>query len=202
MAELCAPGTASDTLRRIAAVESSFNPYAIGVVGGRLARQPKTRAEALATANMLAQGGYDYSVGIIQINQKHFGRFGLTADAAFDPCVNLRVGSTLFQDCFRRAGGSPNPLGDALSCYYSGNFTTGYREGYVSRVLGAQAPALDDVRPIALVAGRAKKRARRDGTPVAPSDSPFVSPPMVARKTIAAGDASSPAKGQASALLF
>jgi type IV secretion system protein VirB1 len=28
----------------------------------------------------------------------------------------------------------------ALSCYYSGNFESGFRDGYVDRVLGAAAP--------------------------------------------------------------
>jgi type IV secretion system protein VirB1 len=137
MAELCAPGIGTETLRRIASVESSFNPYAIGVVGGRLERQPKNAPEALATVSMLESQGYDYSLGVIQVNQKNFARYGLTPEQAFDPCSNLRVGGLIFKDCLKRAGGTDHSLGDALSCYYSGNFTTGYRLGYVARVLNA-----------------------------------------------------------------
>ena len=54
----CAVEMAPSILERIVSVESSFNPWAIGVVGGRLARQPVSRMEAVATANIYtAQGG-------------------------------------------------------------------------------------------------------------------------------------------------
>ena len=39
-----------DIMHHVVRVESSGNPYAIGVVGGRLQRQPKNLAEAVATA--------------------------------------------------------------------------------------------------------------------------------------------------------
>ena len=42
-------------MEHVVKVESSFNPYAIGVVGGRLARQPRSLAEALSTARMLEE---------------------------------------------------------------------------------------------------------------------------------------------------
>lgn len=139
LAELCAPNIGPGTLERIAAVESSFNPYAIGVVRGRLQRQPRNHAEAVATARSLEDEGYDYSAGLVQINRSNFGRFGLTHESVFDPCINLRVGASIFHDCFKRAGSSPTQIGDALSCYYSGNFKTGYRHGYVDKVLKAGA---------------------------------------------------------------
>lgn len=45
----CVPVAYQERMARIVAVESSRNPYAIGVVGGRLERQPKTAGEAVAT---------------------------------------------------------------------------------------------------------------------------------------------------------
>jgi hypothetical protein len=42
-----------DVMQHVVHVESSYNPYAIGVVGGKLARQPRNLAEALATVRML-----------------------------------------------------------------------------------------------------------------------------------------------------
>ena len=39
-------------------VESTFNPHAIGVVGGSLERQPRSRDEALATARALQSSGW------------------------------------------------------------------------------------------------------------------------------------------------
>jgi type IV secretion system protein VirB1 len=62
LALACAPQVHPDTARAIASVESSFNPYAIGVVGGALHRQPRTRAEALATIKALHADGWNYSV--------------------------------------------------------------------------------------------------------------------------------------------
>ena len=50
LALACAPQVHADTARALVSVESAFNPWAIGVVGGALVRQPRDRAEALATA--------------------------------------------------------------------------------------------------------------------------------------------------------
>lgn len=177
MAELCAPDVRTETLRRIASIESSFNPYAIGVVGGRLERQPKDAPEALATARMLESQGYDYSLGLIQINRKNFARYGLTPESAFDPCANLRVGGLIFQDCLKRAGATDRALGDALSCYYSGNFTAGYRLGYVAKVLkadGASGP-ISTAGAIPLTGkSAASKRPRHRKAQLKPSDPLFV----------------------------
>lgn len=42
-----------DTMRRIVHVESSYNPYAIGVVGGRLERQPRDKGRAEIRSNLI-----------------------------------------------------------------------------------------------------------------------------------------------------
>lgn len=44
-----------DIMQHVVRVESSGNPYAIGIVGARLQRQPKNLTEAVATAKMLEQ---------------------------------------------------------------------------------------------------------------------------------------------------
>src|SRR3989339_1535530 len=56
-------------MQRVVAVESSYNPFAIGVVGGRLARQPRSLDEAVATARMLEAKGRNFSVGLAQVNR-------------------------------------------------------------------------------------------------------------------------------------
>ena len=58
-----------DVMHHVVRVESSGNPYAIGVVGGRLQRQPKNLAEAVATAKMLEQKGFNFSLGLAQVNR-------------------------------------------------------------------------------------------------------------------------------------
>ena len=140
LALACAPLVHPATVRALVSVESSFNPHAIGVVGGSLDRQPRNRTEAQATARHLRINGWNFSVGLAQINQSNFERFGLTADTAFDPCENLRAMQAVLVECFGRASrGAPSQtaLGQALSCYYSGNAVTGFRDGYVRRVARA-----------------------------------------------------------------
>ncbi|MFL6593483.1 MAG: lytic transglycosylase domain-containing protein [Luteimonas sp.] len=122
-------------MRHVVDVESAFNPYAIGVVGARLARQPRTLPEAIATARMLADRGYNFSLGLGQVNRYNLARYGLSTYAlAFDPCANLRAGSRILAECYGRSG---SDWGKAFSCYYSGNFTTGFRDGYVQKVFAS-----------------------------------------------------------------
>lgn len=121
-------------------VESSFNPYAIGVVNGSLARQPRNQAEAVATVEALEAGGWNYSVGLAQINKLNFARYGLTRETAFEPCNNLRAMQGILGKCFARASKraeTQDALRKAFSCYYSGNFQTGFDHGYVGKVLSA-----------------------------------------------------------------
>lgn len=142
LALACAPAVHIDTARALVDVESAFNPWAIGVVGGVLDRQPRHRAEALATARVLRTKGWDFSVGLGQINVRNLGRLGLTLNAAFEPCANLAAMQALLIECFDRAplqsaGADQRQLRQALSCYYSGNFSTGFRHGYVLKVVHA-----------------------------------------------------------------
>ena len=134
----CAPQVDITTAHALVAAESSFNAHAIGVVAGSLQRQPRNLAEALATTKRLRIGGWNYSVGLAQINVRNFERLGLTAQSAFDPCANLAAMEVVLTDCYDRAmqqGTDPQcSLRRALSCYYSGNFVTGFEHGYVSRV--------------------------------------------------------------------
>ncbi|HEU4459986.1 MAG TPA: lytic transglycosylase domain-containing protein [Methylibium sp.] len=144
---ICAPLVNVQTAQALAMVESGLNAHAIGVVGGGLLRQPKSRVEAVATARALHAEGWNFSVGLTQINVRNFERLGLSIDSAFDPCVNLRAMQTVLGDCVTRASSRVGPaqpatqlaLRQGLSCYYSGNFATGFKHGYVQRVLAAAA---------------------------------------------------------------
>lgn len=149
----CAPQVAPSTAQALIATESAGKPWAIGVVGGRLDRQPRTRAEALATARALDASGWNYSVGLGQINARNFQRLGLTLDTAFEPCTNLTAMQAVLTECMERAHTTLSrpinmtahadqaSLRKTLSCYYSGNFVTGFEHGYVRRVVAAaQAP--------------------------------------------------------------
>ncbi|MGZ2749915.1 lytic transglycosylase domain-containing protein [Burkholderia stagnalis] len=152
LAKQCAPQVHPDLLGRVASVESSGNPFAIGVVHGHLARQPKTLAEALATVAALDAGGWNYSMGIVQVNVHNLERYGQTVQSIFDPCTNLKTGAAILTECFERARreGQADPVRAALSCYYSGDFLRGTT--YAMKVAAA-APvaAVSDAHPIEIV---------------------------------------------------
>jgi type IV secretion system protein VirB1 len=121
-----------DVMQHVINVESSRNPFAIGVVGGALARQPKQLDEALATVRMLEEKGYNFSVGLAQVNRYNLVKYGLDSyEKAFRQCENLVAGSRILAECYSRSGGD---WGKSFSCYYSGNFTTGFRHGYVQKI--------------------------------------------------------------------
>ncbi|MBD8873456.1 lytic transglycosylase domain-containing protein [Rhodanobacter sp. DHB23] len=122
----------AEVMSHVVDVESGANPYAIGVVGGQLERQPRSLAEALATVRMLDAKGYNYSLGVAQVNRANLGRYGLDSyEKAFDTCPNLAAGAQILAACYASSGGN---WGKAFSCYYSGDFVTGYRDGYVQKV--------------------------------------------------------------------
>ncbi|WP_323123199.1 lytic transglycosylase domain-containing protein [Burkholderia alba] len=165
LAQQCAPSVHPTTLQAVVKTESSFNPFAIGVVGGRLARAPRSEAEAVATVNALEAGGWNYSMGLAQVNRANLKATGLTPSTVFDPCANLKAGSAILSDCYTRARPGRDPqaaIQAALSCYYSGNFSRGFQReadgrSYVMRVVAnaAQAPntpppVVPAVQPIAV----------------------------------------------------
>lgn len=149
LAAQCAPDMSPQTLVAITKVESNHNPYAIGIVDGYLVRQPKNKEEALATAQMLHQGGWNFSMGIGQVNLHNLPKYNLSFEKAFEPCDNLRVASKIFNECYQRALAKFPTAREALlasySCYYSGNFTRGFKgEGaknvsYVDKIVNAES---------------------------------------------------------------
>ncbi|WP_432592197.1 lytic transglycosylase domain-containing protein [Stenotrophomonas maltophilia] len=149
-----------DVMQHVINVESSRNPYAIGVVGGALVRQPKALDEALATVRMLEEKGYNFSIGLAQVNRYNLGKYGLDSyEKAFQQCPNLQAGSRILAECYKRSGGD---WGKSFSCYYSGNFETGFRHGYVQKVYDSmrrgQMLASNGVAPIDVVS-RGERRS-------------------------------------------
>ena len=194
LAHDCAPNVDPYTLSALVRTESGFNPFAIGVVGAHLERQPASLAEALATVRELEAHSFSYSVGLAQVNNRNFGKYGENAAILFEPCHNLRAGAAILAECFARSSHAPVDqqvaLRAALSCYYSGNFTTGFSTGYVRKVVtNARLDALQgEIRPIPVVrdtavpprAGLAKPVAvanPADLAPLSPNAArPFVRP--------------------------
>ncbi len=137
----CAPHVAVSTLRAMAHVESGFNPYAMGIVDGRLVRQPRNLLEAVSTANDLQAKKVKFSAGLVQIYVKNWPAYNLDAETVFEPCANLRAAQGILSNCYSRAttqGSQPQvALRQAISCYYSNNFITGFHHGYVQKVVAA-----------------------------------------------------------------
>ena len=110
----CSNGVHPVVMHGIISQESSFNPYAIGVVNGRLSYQPKTRAQAIAAVNALKAAGKNYSMGLAQVNKQHMKRLGLTTESIFEPCANVKAGATIFKECHEWA---KSKLGNSLNSY-------------------------------------------------------------------------------------
>jgi type IV secretion system protein VirB1 len=126
---------------------------------------------------MLDASGYNYSLGLAQINQSNFKTYGLTRQTAFDPCKNLAAGASILADCYGRAGNNGRQLGKALSCYNSGNFKTGFRTGYVAKVIGVR-PAADPNRAIPLAApSQPTSKRRRVDRPISETEALLTSSP-------------------------
>lgn len=163
LAQQCAPTVAPQTMAALVHVESRFNPYAIGVVGGRLERQPTTQEEAVSTAKALADGGWNFSMGIAQVNRYNLSPYKLDYRTVFEPCANLRAGSQILEDCYTRAkrkiSDDQAALGAAISCYYSGNFSRGYKPdkvgkpSYVQKVLAQAEVTPPPIRVVPAIKG-------------------------------------------------
>lgn len=110
-----------------------MNPLAVAVVGGKV-KQPTSLTDALNLVKELEKNGSNYSLGLGQINKKNFNRLGVTAEDMFEPCKNLQASEHILKECFVKAQKEDKTegrqLGDALSCYYSGN-----EQGYVQQVV-------------------------------------------------------------------
>jgi len=173
----CVPPSYQERMARIVEVESGRNPYAIGVVGGHLVRQPRQLDEAIATAKALDRAGWNFSLGHAQVNKHNLGRMGLDYETAFDACRNLKAGAAILTECDQRAKQTyPDDRAQhaAHSCYYSGNFTRGFKPdrpggtSYVQRVASAGGKT---TRPIPVIPDDKPQAAtgQREETPVMPA---------------------------------
>ena len=151
LSKQCSPLADPGRMAAIMRVESSFNPFAIGVVHGRLERQPKNIDEAVATVKALERDGWNFSLGAAQVNRYNLPKYGMDYAGAFDPCSSIRAGAGILADCHDRALLTTSDQNYAwqmaFSCYYSGNFKTGFRSdfpgqpSYVRKVLAGAGEA-------------------------------------------------------------
>ncbi|EMJ2323781.1 lytic transglycosylase domain-containing protein [Salmonella enterica] len=140
----CAPDIAPETLNAIVSVESARKPYVVANVTDGTSHYFNDKEKAVTFLNKLEHDKKNYSAGIMQVNSANFKSLHLNNDTVFDPCSNIRAGAVILKDCWERAI-SANPdeqkaLRDTMSCYYSGNFTRGYKKestdgkSYIQRI--------------------------------------------------------------------
>jgi type IV secretion system protein VirB1 len=154
----CAPQAAPSTMLAVARTESALHPYAISInrptqvakaiglpnLEIQLARQPRSKQEAIQWMRWLLSHRVTVSAGLLQINTENAGRFHLHPEQLFEPCTNIAVGSALLAQSYateiRLAPNDPDALLRALSLYNSGTYDLGFDNGYVATVLRNAQP--------------------------------------------------------------
>ena len=138
LAILCAPMVDPAMTLRVISVESAGNPYAIHDNTNGETYAARTSRGAVNVANWLIQAGHRIDIGLMQINYDVWLRpTGFAIEWAFDPCTNIRLGSTIlsanYARALRRSGTLRDALERALSEYNSGNDFSSL--GYAQKVL-------------------------------------------------------------------
>ena len=155
LARQCAPDVHISTLAAVVRHESAFDPLVIGVnAKPHRSIRPSSKQEAVREVRHLIAKGVDFDVGYGQINVRNWKWLGVTPETIFDPCTNLASAQRVLVDCYKRAtvihGPGQNALYAAFSCYNTGNFTRGFSNGYVGKVLagaGLSVPAIAQAPP-------------------------------------------------------
>lgn len=125
----------------IVKVESGGNPWAINInkKGIRLLAQPKTKDEAISWINWFNERNYNIDIGIAQINIKNIKKLGYNPTDFLDPCLNLKIASIILLDNYKGSLKYTNNSDDAvklaISAYNTGNYRSGFTNGYVQKVV-------------------------------------------------------------------
>ena len=139
LAKQCSPTVAPITMVTLVKTESKGNPLAIGLNGAILKYQPKTESQAIAWVKYLDQHGYNFDVGLGQVNVANIRKYKLKPEQLVNPCLNLRVsGDILTKNYIAAKKRTQDPqlaLRQALSAYNTGNQYSGFNNGYLRKIL-------------------------------------------------------------------
>ncbi len=149
LARSCAPQVSPDTIEAVARAESALYPYALSInypaqaaraLGYKasnlyLARQPKSREEAVHWTRWFLNHGFTVSIGLMQINIEESRHFHIEPATLFDPCVNLSIGARILADDYAVQSHDFDGLMRSFSLYNSGSTTTGFLNGYTDSIL-------------------------------------------------------------------
>ena len=143
----CAPNVDPRTMTAIVRVESAGRTFAMRDNTLDAVYQPVDTVEAVAWTNQLLRRGDNLDLGLSQINSANLPRLGIAVRDIFNPCVNLRAGSTILGEAYSEASSRFGPgqyaLRRALGAYNTGSLYAG--QGYVNEILAAAglAPEVD-----------------------------------------------------------
>lgn len=137
----CSTGVAPSTMAAIIKVESAGNPWAIGdnTTKTRVTPTPKNAEQAIAIATALISRGHNLDLGLSQINSANLKAYKVSVRNIFDPCTNIKVGSSILSNFYIKSvakyGPGEKSLFHALSAYNTGSFFKG--PNYVAKILKA-----------------------------------------------------------------
>lgn len=101
---------------------------------------PSDRAVASRLLAQALREGRSTDIGLMQVNSQWLRRFGVTGEALFDPCTNIRIGTTIlsqnYASTWAKYRAEKPALLAALSLYNTGNERRGLSNGYVAKVAG------------------------------------------------------------------
>jgi len=139
----CSPLVDPATTWRVIAVESSGHPYAIHDNTDGKSYDAANDAEAIRLATTLIRARHRVDLGLMQINYDTWLRpTQFSLEKTFDPCTNIRLGTTILSAIYaralRRSTTESEALWRALSVYNSGSESRSL--GYAEQVLNPRAP--------------------------------------------------------------
>lgn len=141
----CAPNVAPSTIQEIIRVESAGNPLAVNIntrngVKLRPTIKITTAQHAIAVTYAAMALGHTVDMGYMQVNTANLAKLEHTVEDMFDPCKNIAAGAHIlamaYTDALPRHGDEQAALRAALSAYNTGDFSSGFHNGYVAKYTG------------------------------------------------------------------
>jgi hypothetical protein len=127
------PGMVPEFWPHVVRAESSYDPLALHDDTANQEYHPATVEDATALTHSLMRRGHSVGVGLSMLTatseQMFLDKFGLTIEAAFHACANMRAGARHY-------------VRGALSIYNTGDRNKGIANGYVHKVLDQQPPTV------------------------------------------------------------
>lgn len=142
--ERCATNVHPTTIQAIIKNESGGRILALNSnrSTGATQLQPSTKKEAIAMARAEIRAGNSVDIGLMQVNSLNLAGLELHITKAFNVCENIKAGSRILFNDYARAvkeyGVGQRALQAAISSYNTGDFSAGYKNGYVAKYYNQQ----------------------------------------------------------------